>query len=161
MAEALSVTLVGTGDRLGDPTAIAAEQRALEPWRSANLVTVDQQDGPGDLALILVGDPPDPRPEEDVLTPLVVALARSLDSRDDGTVVAGSLEAADSGALGAVRNADDLPSRVSTQDSVDTPWGRIGLVRTARFELTGTAGQYGSGPGSRAPLPTPSPSSPR
>jgi hypothetical protein len=157
IGESLSLGLVGTGDALGDPPAVAAEQRALDPWRSTNLVAVDQQNGPGDLALILVGDPPDPRPDEDVLTPQIVALARSLDTRDDGTVVAGSLEAADSGALGAVRRADGLPSLVSTQDSVNTPWGRVGLVRTARAELAGTAGQYGAGPGSRAPLPTPSP----
>lgn len=161
VAEALSITLVGTGGGPANPTSVEAEKRALDAWRAANLLTVDQQDGPGDLALVLVGDPPDPRPDQDVLTPLVVALSRSLDLRDDGTVVAGSLEAADSGSLGAVRNADDLPSRVSTQDSVDTPWGRVGLVRTARAEAAGTAGQYGAGPGSRAPLPTPSPSSPR
>src|SRR3954469_25554834 len=147
VAEALSVTLVGKGDGLADPTAVAAEQRALDAWRTTNLVAVDQQDGPGDLALLLVGDPPDPRPDEDVLTPLVVALSGSLDSRDQGTVVAGSADAAASGALGAVRNANGLPSRVSTQDSVDTPWGRVGLVRTARAELAGSAGQYGSGPG--------------
>ncbi len=157
VAEALAVTLVGTGDGLGTPAAIAAEQRALDAWRSTNLISVEQQDGPGDLAVLLVGDPPDPPPDKDVLTPQVVALAGSLDSRDDGTVVGGSQEAAASGALGAVRSADNLPSRVSTQDSVDTPWGRVGLVKTARSELAGTAGQYGSGPGSSAPLPTPTP----
>jgi hypothetical protein len=155
VAEALSATVVGNGEDLATPASVAAEQRALEPWRSAGFVSVDQQDGPGELAVVLVGDPPEPRPAQDVLTPQVVALARSLDTRDAGTVVTGSLDAAD-GALGAVRSADGLPSRVSTQDSVDQPWGRISLVLTSREELAGTAGQYGAGAGTRAPFPVPS-----
>jgi hypothetical protein len=155
VAEALSAAVVGNGSEIGSPAAAAAERRALDPWRSAGMITVDREDGPGALALVLVGDPPDPRPDKDVLTPQIVALARSLDSRSDGTVVAGSLAAADSGALAAVRNAGTLPTRVSTQDSVETPWGRIGLVLTARAESGGKAGQFGAGPGSRAPLPVP------
>jgi hypothetical protein len=156
IAEALSAACVGTGPQLGSPNAAAAERRGLDPWRAAGLITVDRQDGPGDLAVVLVPDPPDPRPAKDVLTPQLVALARALDPHDAGTVVAGSLEGSDSGALAAVRSAGSLPSQVSTQDSVETPWGRIGLVRTARAELAGTAGQYGAGPGARAPLPVPS-----
>ena len=73
-------------------------------------------------------------------------------------MVAGSEEAAASGAPRRGANADNCRRSVSTQDSVDTPWGRVGLVRTARSERAGNAGQYGAGPGSRAPLPTPSPS---
>jgi hypothetical protein len=161
VAESLGSAVAGTGDggaggNLGSPAAIAAQRRALDPWRSAGLVTVDQQNGPGDVVLVLVPDPPDPRPDKDVLTPQVIALASSLDARDDGTVVAGSVDSADSGVLAAVRNADGLGSKVSTQDSVETPWGRISLVRTTRAEASGTAGQYGVGPGSRGPLPVPS-----
>ena len=69
--------------------------------------------------------------------------------------MAGSLDAADSGALGVVRASSQLTKQVSTQDSVETPWGRIGLVRTARAEAGGNTGQYGAGPGSRGPLPVP------
>lgn len=157
VATALAATTVATGDELASPTAAAAEKRALDPWRSAGLLTVDSSDGPGEIALVLVPDPPEPRPQEDVLTPTVLALARALDSRAGGTVVAGSLEAADSGIVGAVRSNDGLPSSVSTQDSIDSPWGRIALVRTARSEAGGTAGQFGAGPGARAPLPVPTP----
>jgi hypothetical protein len=156
VAETLAASLVGTGNALGSSTSIAAEQRALDPWRSAGLVTVDRQDGPGDLALVLVPDPPNPKPDKDVLTPQVLALALSLDQRDNGTVVAGSLDSASGGILGAVRSSDTLPSRLSTQDSVETPWGRISLVLTARSEAAGNGGQYGAGPGARAPLPLPS-----
>jgi hypothetical protein len=160
VAESLGTAVTGTGnggagENLGSPAAIAAEHRALDPWRSSGLVTVDQQDGPGDVVLVLVPDAPDPRPDKDVLTPQVVALASSLDSRDDGTVIAGSLDSADAGILAAVRNANGLGSKVSTQDSVETTWGRISLVRTTRAEAGGTAGQYGAGPGSRGPLPVP------
>ena len=101
-------------------------------------------------------DPPDPRPDQDVLTPQILALGQSLDERDVGTVVAGSLDSADSGALGVVRNTGQLTKRLSTQDSVETPWGRIGLVRTARAEVAGNPGQYGAGAGTRGPLPVPS-----
>jgi hypothetical protein len=156
VAQALGTGIVGTGNGLGSAPSVAAERRALDPWRSAGFLTIDQQDGPGDLALVLVPDPPDVRPDQDVLTPQILALALALDNRDLGTVLAGSLQSADSGVLGAVRSADQLPSRVSTQDSIETPWGRIGLIRTARAEATGTAGQFGAGPGSRAPLPVPS-----
>jgi hypothetical protein len=156
IADTLAASLVGTGTSLGSPTSVSAEQRALDPWRSAGLVTVERQDGPGELAIVLVPDPPDPKPDQDVLTPLVLALTQSLDQRDTGTVVAGSLSAANGGLVAAVRASNSLPARVSTQDSVETPWGRIALVRTTRAEDAGTAGQYGAGPGARAPLPLPS-----
>lgn len=155
VAEAFGTAVVGTGGGLGSPSSVAAQRRALDPWRSAGLVTVDQEDGPGDLAILLVPDPPNPRPDQDVLTPQILALAPALDDRDVGTVVAGSLDSADSGALGAVRNSSQITKRVSSQDSVETPWGRIGLVRTARAEVAGNPGQYGAGPGSRGPLPVP------
>ncbi|HSP36331.1 MAG TPA: copper transporter [Frankiaceae bacterium] len=155
VAAAFAPAVVGTGNDLDNPIAKAAQRRALDPWRAAGLITVDQQDGPGDLALVLVPDPPDPRPDKDVLTPQVLALALALDERDDGTVVAGSIASADSGIVNAVRNAG-TSSRVSTQDSVDTPWGLVGLIRTARAEAGGTAGQFGAGPGSRGPVPVPS-----
>ncbi|MDQ1632136.1 MAG: hypothetical protein QOJ32_197 [Frankiaceae bacterium] len=157
-AAALGAAVVGngSGSDLGSPTAVSAEQRALDPWRAAGLLTVDQQDGPGDLALVLVPSPPNPAPTEDVLTPQVVSLVAVMDARDTGTVVAGPLDSADgNGLVAAVRGTGQLSSRVSTQDSVETSWGRISLVRTAQAELGGKAGQYGAGPGSRAPLPVP------
>lgn len=157
-AAALGAAVVGngSGSDLGSPSAVSAEQRALDPWRSAGLLTVDQQDGPGGLAMVLTPSPPDVQATQDVLTPQVVSLVGALDARDTGTVVAGPLDAADgSGLIAAVRGNGQLASRVSTQDSVETPWGRISLVRTAQTELGGKSGQYGAGPGSRAPLPVP------
>ena len=55
-----------------------------------------------------------------------------------------------------VLRVEDTDVARSTQDSVETPWGRISLVLTARSEAAGNGGQYGAGPGARAPLPLPS-----
>jgi hypothetical protein len=158
VAASLGAAVVGngSGSDLGSASAVSAEQRALDPWRSAGLLTVDQQEGVGELAVVLTGSPPDPQPPQDVLTGQVVSLVGALDARDTGTVVAGPLDSADNnGLVSAVRGTGQLTSRVSTQDSIETSWGRISLVRTAQAELGGKSGQYGAGPGSRAPLPVP------
>ena len=86
----------------------------------------------------------------------VLTLARALDKRSAGVVVAGPLSSADQGGLlQALRADNDLRDQVSSVDVADTPYGRVTVVLALDEQETGRAGRYGEGPGSEAAAPPP------
>lgn len=93
---------------------------------------------------------------ENATTAATTALLGALDAAGTGTVLAAPLAGATGdGLVSAVRSDDELSTRVSTVDSVDTPTGRVTVVLALREQLAGESGQYGFGEGASAPIPEP------
>ncbi|NAZ81797.1 copper transporter [Kineococcus sp. R8] len=163
LAAALARVLV-TADPVGagtdaDPTAAAIATALTD----AGLVAVD-----GDLAqrgtlAVLVGGAPDDNATEDetrAATAGWLALARELDQRSAGAVVAGPPAAADGGPVAAVRGSSGVSDDVSTVDDLDSVTGQLTVVLALREQLSGTSGQYGTAAGAGAispALPAPAP----
>lgn len=84
----------------------------------------------------------------------VLMLARAMDVRSAGTVVAGPESAAGPGGLiEALRGDGDLSDRVSSVDTIDSTYGAVGAVLALREQAGGRSGRYGQGPGSQAGAP--------
>jgi hypothetical protein len=141
-------------------------RRVLAAYSGEDLVDVDGAvEPPGSLVVLLGGDPP-AAPAAGAATDaatargkVLLALARALDARGGGTVVAGTTGAAQPGGLVAVVRGDNgVSDRVSTVDGADTALGRLAVVLALQQQVQGSAGAYGSGAGAQAPLPSPSPS---
>ncbi len=115
----------------------------------------DQPSMYADMAVVVTAAAPDkaatPTPSPDTaLLDLVAALQRA----GSRTVVVGPAGSADTGGVVAqVRGNDSLAKVVSSVDDADTASGRIAMV----FALAGgdaATGQYGTGQGAQAGLPT-------
>jgi len=123
----------------------------------AGFLKLDQQPSQfADLAVVVAATAPakqptaSPAPDTSLLD-LIAALQR------DGsrTVVVGPVGSADAGGLVAQVRADDSLSKViSAVDNADLATGRIAMVFALTPGAAGTAGQYGSGQGAQALLPT-------
>jgi len=86
----------------------------------------------------------------------VLTLARALDDRSQGVVVAGPLSAAGQGGLlQALRDDNGLRDQVSSVDVADTPYGQVTVVLALDEQETGGSGRYGEGPGAEAAAPSP------
>lgn len=84
-----------------------------------------------------------------------LGLARALDSRSAGVVVAGPGSAAEiGGLLKALRDDDALSDSVSSVDAADSATGRLVVVLALAEQASGAAGRYGQGPGAQAGAPT-------
>ncbi len=84
-----------------------------------------------------------------------LGLARALDRRSAGLVVAGPDSAADLGGLiKALRDDDALSDAVSSVDAADSPTGRLVVVLALAEQASGSSGRYGQGPGAQAGAPT-------
>ncbi len=109
-----------------------------------------------DLAVLVTGDPvgaADVAVQQERSRTLL-ALAAALDATGSGTVVAGPLTAtAAGGVLRALRDDGSLSERVSSVDGVDRPAGRVAVVYALREQEDGSAGRYGTGPGTQGPVP--------
>ncbi len=83
-----------------------------------------------------------------------LVLARALDSRSEGLVVAGPKTSAETGGLiKAVRDDDGLSGAVSTVDGADTATGELVVVLALAEQASGAAGRYGQGPGAQSGAP--------
>ncbi|MGC0422509.1 copper transporter [Embleya sp. AB8] len=84
-----------------------------------------------------------------------LALARALDTGDDGTVVAGTSSAAqENGVIWALRRNEQTAKVVSTVDTADTPVGQVAVVWALVIEAKqGSSGQYGTTGNADGPLP--------
>lgn len=148
------------------PPSAETVGRVLAAYQGEDLVDVEgPTDRPATVAVLLSGDPDaDPAALEgeagDAAAEQVRALlglARALDTRSSGAVVAGGPAAADEGGLlAALRDDNGVADRVSSVDAADTPTGRLALVLALQEQAAGGAGAYGSGPGADAVLPDPS-----
>ncbi|AGF72387.1 copper transporter [Corynebacterium halotolerans] len=86
----------------------------------------------------------------------MASFARALDSRGNGTVLAGRIRtAADTGPIGLIRADEQASGEVSTVDSVGRAWGRMATVLAVREQLNGEAGAYGSAASAEAATPAP------
>lgn len=142
-----------------------AAAKILGGFTGADLVSVRRPAGtasgtaltPATLVL-LVTDAGDGRPLDDTgrqRQGVVLSLARALDTRSSGVVVAGPETAAGTGGLlEAVRADGSLSDEVSTVDSVDTSYGEVVAILSLHEQAAGRAGRYGTGPGSQAAAPT-------
>lgn len=140
-------------------------RRVLSAYQGEDLLTVQgSTDPPGTLAIVFTGPPPSTPPTVETgeaaaaAARAVVGLARALDSRGSGAVVAGPIAAADDrGTLQVLRDDNAASDRVSSVDSADTPSGRLALVLALQEQVAGGSGAYGSGRGADAPVPQPTP----
>ncbi len=137
--------------------------RVLAAYQGEDLLDVEGElDEPGTLAVLLVGDPASEAPDgaaAEAATEknrVLLGLARALDVRSGGAVVAGAAASAqDGGVVAALRDDNGIADRVSSVDAADTPTGRLALVLALQEQQGGGSGAYGAGPGAEAPLPDP------
>jgi hypothetical protein len=86
----------------------------------------------------------------------LLTLAKALDDRSLGAVVAGPLSSADQGGvLQALRADGDLREQVSSVDVADTPYGQVTVILALDEQEQGRSGRYGEGSGSEAAAPPP------
>lgn len=152
LARALVVDRVSDADQ-PSPTAT----QALTGLKEAGLVSFEG-DGPAPatLAVVVAPTPNDKLTADQRKANLTawVALAASLDSASNGTVVTGDETSTTEGGLVRALRADDLvATKVSTVDDIAAAMGRIALVYALRQQMTGEAGQYGTGESATALLP--------
>ena len=112
-----------------------------------------------DMAVVVSGaapaksPTPSPSPTTSALD-LIAALARA----GSHAVVVGPAGSADSGGLVAqLRGDSSLSKLVSGIDDADSEAGLISMVLALTGQASGSAGQYGTGPGAQGPLPTGTP----
>ncbi|NAZ88569.1 copper transporter [Kineococcus indalonis] len=163
LAEALARALVVREPAqtvVTDPSAAAL----LPTLADAGFVEVEGEVTQRGTLAVLVGGAADPDATEaqaEADSAAWAALAQRFDAVAAGAVVAGPTEAADgAGAVAAVRADSAVAGQVSTVDDLDGAVGRVNVVLALREQLTGDAGQYGTGAGASAvtpPLPAAAP----
>jgi len=160
-AMTLLADVLGTRPQ-GTPVPAAAAARVLSGFADGNLLSVNGGVAhSASLAVLLAPPPPSTTADPKVVEAqdaLLLDLARDLDRTAVGAVVVGPVAAADTGLLKAARGDKDFTTDVSTVDGVDLPRGLIASVLALAEQAKGGVGGYGMRSGSRAPLPSPSPS---
>jgi len=148
----------------GDAISSDAATKILAAYAGADLIDVNHPPGSksssplgmATLALVVTGGS-DGKQLDDAgkqRQQVVMNLARALDLRGTGALVAGPETAAETGGLiNAVRADGDLSDRVSTVDTVDSPYGGVTAVLALHEQAAGRSGRYGEGPGSQAAAP--------
>ena len=105
-----------------------------------------------DAAVIVTGDSEGVGSESFAATNLA-AFAEALKGKSKGVVVAGRIHtAAPTGVIGQLRKSDRGKS-VSTMDSVNRAYGRLGTVLAVQEQLDGGKGAYGAAASADAPTP--------
>jgi hypothetical protein len=144
------------------PVPAASAARVLSGFADGNLLTVSGGAARSASLAVLIAPPPPSATADPKLVQaqdaLLLDLARALDRSAVGAVVAGPVAAADDGLLKAARGDNDLTADVSTVDGADLPRGVIATVLALAEQAKGGVGSYGARTGSKAPLPSPSPS---
>jgi hypothetical protein len=88
-----------------------------------------------------------------------LTIVRAAEDRNGRTVLAGPTSEGDPDLVGSVRKDQQLGSKVSTVDNLDSADGQCATVLAAAEQVAGGHGHYGAGSGARGPIPTPTPSS--
>ncbi|HVE74163.1 MAG TPA: copper transporter [Mycobacteriales bacterium] len=144
------------------PLTADAAAGVLAAYREADLVDVDAPAGAAavstaTLAVIVTGSPEGGPLDADGESRrrAVLSVARALEIRSRGVVVAGPVDAAkEGGVLQALRADGELGAQITSVDSADTDAGGIAVVLALREQANGGAGSYGSGPGADAAVPS-------
>lgn len=115
---------------------------------------------PSTLAIVLGGPAPAQLPAPgQAAQAAVLSLVAALDTRSDGTVVAGPAgSAGEKGLLHLLRTDSTVVRQVSSVDNADRGTGQVSAVLALAEQSAGRTGQYGAGAGASAPLPGPVPS---
>ncbi|MFF5205350.1 copper transporter [Streptosporangium sp. NPDC000396] len=147
-----------TGDpaQVGKETPVTAD--VLGAFQREGLLTIaDQPVKRAELAVLIA--PAEPYAGEAVAqqTGAIMSMAAGLDEAGRGAVLTGTLPAATAGGVVAALREDAAAEKVSTVDNADMPVGRVAVVYALREQLSGTAGQYGIGPGVSGAEPSVSP----
>lgn len=137
-----------------DRTVSAPAKKLLDQLDRGGFITKSGLEDRADLAVMLVGPPPDPTLiTTDRTGKGMVALAAALDGAGNGVVVAAPTKAAVGGAMDAIRKADTTRDTISTVDTIETVFGRMAAVYALVEQMGGGAGHYGSTSDSDAPFP--------
>ena len=109
-------------------------------------------------AVVVLGAAPDEQEPDELQIAqhqALLQLARALDDRCGGVVVAGPAGPVQGGGLvSSLREDSGLSGRVSSVDNADRGVGTVAVVQALVEQLRGTSGQYGSGAGATAPVPS-------
>ncbi|RJL20676.1 copper transporter [Bailinhaonella thermotolerans] len=133
----------------------------LDTFREAGLLTYDEDPSRrATLAVVIAPQKPYEGEAAAGQTAALVSLAEGLDAAGRGALVGGVPDAAAGGGLIAALRSGEAESRVSSQDAIDTAFGRVVVVQALAEQLAGKTGQYGIGEDATAPLPSPVPSPP-
>jgi hypothetical protein len=137
-----------------DRAVSAPAKKLLEQLDRGGFISKNGLEDRADLAVMLVGPPPDPAlSATDRGGAGMVGLASALDGASNGVVVAAPTKAAVGGAMDAIRKADATRNTISTVDTIETVFGRVAAVYALVEQLGGGAGHYGSTSDSDAPFP--------
>lgn len=124
-----------------------------QPTTYADMVVVVSPAAPAKAAKATPTPTPSPAPDSALLD-VVAALQRA----GSKTVLVGPAGSADPGGLVAsLRSNASLAKVVSAVDDIDSASGRIAMVFALSVQKDGVVGQYGTGQGAAAPLPTATP----
>lgn len=148
----LAGALLTKGD--ADRAVTAPAKAMLDQLDRAGFISRSGLSDRADLAVILVGPPPDPAvATSDHRTTGMVGLAAAMDAAGNGVVVATPTKAAVGGAMDALRKAESTRDTISTVDTVETVFGRVATVFALVEQLSGGVGHYGSTSDSDSPFP--------
>jgi Copper transport outer membrane protein, MctB len=157
-ATELAAALTRTSD--GEGVEPEEAQAVVSAFTEADLVEFaapDETLRSATLAVVLTGPAPDGLPPPEQVQQLaVVTLVGALDARAEGAVLAGPAGSSDErGTVRALRSDDARAREVSSVDNADRGSGLVTLVLALAEQRRGGVGQYGTGEGAAAALPTP------
>ena len=153
-ADAVKSLVVNTLPSEGASDADEQERSALlDAFTEGGFIDADYDaTRAADAAVIVTGDSEGIGSESFAATNLA-AFAEALKSKSKGVVVAGRIHtAAPTGVIGQLRKSDRGKS-VSTMDSVNRAYGRLGTVLAVQEQLDGGKGAYGAAASADAPTP--------
>lgn len=136
-----------------DRPVTAPARKLLTELDRAGLIGRGDLSDRADLAVLLVGPPPDEAlGATDRTRRGLVGLAAAIDAAGQGAVVVGPAEAAVGGAMDEIKEAEATES-VSTVDSVDSVFGRVATAYALVEQMAGQTGHYGVNSDRDAVLP--------
>ncbi|MGI8538113.1 MAG: copper transporter [Mycobacteriales bacterium] len=145
----------------GAGVEVAEAQAVVSAFEEADLVQFESDGAPlqqASLAVVLSGPAPNVNLEDaqTAQQEALLSLAAAVDRRARGVVVAEpATSAADRGLVSRLRADSSLAAEVSSVDNADRGVGLVAMVLALAEQGRGAAGQYGAGPRSTGPLPSP------
>jgi hypothetical protein len=160
--------LLGSALMTNDPAQAGTRDKetftVLDEFERAGLLSIDREPGRrATIAVMIAPEDPFEGENTEAQAGALVSLAARLDAASRGTVLAGGATSTTPGGLiAALRDKNETVKHVTAIDTADTPLGRITVVHALREQLSGRAGQYGTGTGASSfplttSLSTPSP----
>ncbi|MDO4686111.1 MAG: copper transporter [Corynebacterium sp.] len=137
------------------PAATDEDRKAIvAALKDAGFIDYKEENpiGPARGAVLILGDDDGTKNSFGAMT--TASFAQGLDSQGVGVVVSGRIHSADkSGVIGRIRETPDGRDNVSTVDSVNRSFGRMGTVLAVVEQLQGGSGAYGAANNADAAAP--------